>query len=77
MRMALMRRILHLFKNTGIGDLLDTVVADMEELEREADDGKINIALIGKPNAGKSSLYNGLFNKEKAIVDAQIGTTRI
>ena len=64
------------FQNTGIGDLLDTVVADMGELEREADDGKINIALIGKPNAGKSSLYNGLFNKEKAIVDARMGTTR-
>ena len=54
------------FQNTGIGDLLDNVVADMGQLEIEEDDNQINIALIGKPNAGKSSLYNGLFNKEES-----------
>ena len=76
MRMALMRCILYpLFK------ILVLVICLILWLliwgnwnERQMMEN--NIAIIGKPNAGKSSLYNGLFNKEKAIVDARMGTTR-
>ena len=55
------------FQNMGIGDLLDDLVEHMGQKEVVDDDNKINIALIGKPNAGKSSLYNGLFNQEKPL----------
>ena len=60
------------FPNTGIGDLLDDLVEHMGQKVVEHED-QINIALIGKPNAGKSSLYNGLFNQ--AIVDRTNGNS--
>lgn len=63
-------------QGNGIGDVLDDIVNQLtfEKTEDETDD--IKVALIGKPNAGKSSLYNSIFNQNKAIVDAQMGTTR-
>ena len=67
------------FQNTGIGDLLDDIVENLSTQsgdEEDEDENKINIALIGKPNAGKSSLYNAIFNQKKAIVDSRMGTTR-
>ncbi len=62
---------------TGTGDLLDEVVkylpeADDDELESEI----INVAIIGKPNAGKSSLVNAVAGEERAIVSDVAGTTR-
>ena len=61
---------------TGTGDLLDVVVAVFPEAEAEQDDDSIKIAIVGKPNAGKSSLLNKLVGEERAIVSAIPGTTR-
>lgn len=61
----------------GIGDLLDEVVAlfPKEELEIEEDDS-IKVAIIGRPNAGKSSILNALIGEERTIVSPIAGTTR-
>ncbi len=61
----------------GTGDLLDLVVdAFPEEAEPEADDDVLSIAIIGRPNVGKSSLANRLANKKRSIVSDVAGTTR-
>ncbi len=61
---------------TGTGDLLDALVeAFPPQLEEEEDDS-IKIAIVGKPNAGKSSLLNKLVGEERAIVSPIPGTTR-
>lgn len=61
----------------GSGDLLDAIV---EALPPQSEDveapGEIGVAIIGKPNAGKSSLYNKLLGMERAIVSDVAGTTR-
>ncbi len=61
----------------GTGDLLDAVISNLtkEELEAE-DEDHINIAIIGKPNAGKSSLVNYIAGEERTIVSDIAGTTR-
>lgn len=61
----------------GVGDLLDAVVSHFpkELLQREQDD-TIKIAIVGKPNAGKSSLINRLVGEERVIVSSIAGTTR-
>lgn len=60
----------------GTGDLLDAIVeAFPEELEEEEDDS-VKIAIVGKPNVGKSSLLNRLTGEERSIVSAIAGTTR-
>ena len=61
---------------TGIGDLLDEVVANFDNLGEEKDDGSIKIAVVGKPNAGKSSLCNKLLGFDRTIVSDIAGTTR-
>jgi GTPase len=58
------------------GDLLDDLVAALPEGEPEVTDGERGIAIIGRPNAGKSSLYNRLLGAERAIVSPVAGTTR-
>ena len=61
----------------GAGDLLDAVYAHFpEESEEEYDDGRINVAVIGKPNAGKSSIVNRMVGEERSIVSDIPGTTR-
>ncbi|MFZ6021161.1 MAG: ribosome biogenesis GTPase Der [Chloroflexota bacterium] len=61
---------------TGTGDLLDDLVASFPpELEEEEDDS-VKIAIVGKPNVGKSSLLNRLVGEERAIVSPIAGTTR-
>ncbi len=60
----------------GIGDLLDLITEDIEKTDEEAENTKIKIAIVGKPNAGKSSILNALLNKERAIVSDVSGTTR-
>ena len=61
----------------GTGDLLDDIVACFPE-EEEADDeeGMLSIAIVGRPNVGKSSLANRLANKKRSIVSDVAGTTR-
>ncbi len=62
----------------GVGDLLDIVTKDIknEEIEQKEDDNAIKIAIVGKPNAGKSSILNNLLKKQRAIVSNVSGTTR-
>ncbi len=60
---------------TGTGDLLDVLVASFPEGEPEEDDS-IKIAIVGKPNVGKSSLLNRLVGIDRAIVSEIPGTTR-
>ncbi|MCI6867415.1 MAG: ribosome biogenesis GTPase Der [Lachnospiraceae bacterium] len=61
----------------GIGDMLDQVIAHfhMEEME-EAEDDRPRIAIVGKPNVGKSSLINKLSGENRLIVSNIAGTTR-
>ena len=61
---------------TGTGDLLDVLVASFPKLEEEAPDDSVKIAILGKPNSGKSSLLNKLVGEERSIVSPIAGTTR-
>lgn len=61
----------------GIGDMLDTVVAHFPEHgEGEEEDDRPKIAVVGKPNVGKSSIINKLTGKNRVIVSDIAGTTR-
>lgn len=61
----------------GLGDLLDHMVDNFpERIEIEGEDAKIGIAVIGKPNVGKSSLINSLLGEKRVIVSDIAGTTR-
>lgn len=61
----------------GTGDLLDDIVAAFPEpTEEEADDDVLSLAIVGRPNVGKSSLANRLANKKRSIVSDVAGTTR-
>lgn len=62
---------------TGIGDVLDAVVEAFGDMEnKETEDEGLKIAVVGKPNAGKSSLVNKLIGKDRSIVSDIAGTTR-
>lgn len=66
---------------TGTGDLLDAVVdalpfKPVEDVDDDDDDGTIRVAIVGRPNVGKSSLLNKLLGQERAIVSPVAGTTR-
>ena len=61
----------------GTGDLLDAVYEHLGDFGNESeDDDLINVAVIGKPNAGKSSLVNKIAGEERSIVSDIAGTTR-
>jgi len=64
------------YHGLGVGDLLDDLVASFELKENAIDDDSVKIAIVGKPNAGKSSLLNQLVGEERAIVSPIAGTTR-
>ena len=61
---------------TGTGDLLDVLVEAFPPEETEEEDDSVKIALVGKPNVGKSSLLNRIVGEERAIVSPIAGTTR-
>ena len=61
----------------GTGDLLDEIVAALPEpTEDETEDDVLSLAIVGRPNVGKSSLANRLANKKRSIVSDVAGTTR-
>lgn len=61
----------------GVGDLLDLICDDFEvNIEQEDDQKRIRIAIVGRPNAGKSSIVNSLLNAKRVIVSDVSGTTR-
>ncbi len=61
----------------GLGDMLDEVLNYFpEETEGEQEDGRTKVAIVGKPNVGKSSLINHLIGEERVIVSEIAGTTR-
>lgn len=59
----------------GIGDLLDRVLAELPPPGEEPESDDPKIAIIGRPNVGKSSLVNALLREERMIVEAKPGTT--
>ena len=60
----------------GVADLLDDVVEALPPTEPEAEDESVKLAIVGRPNVGKSSLLNQLLGEERAIVSPIPGTTR-
>jgi GTP-binding protein len=61
----------------GSGDLLDAVVQRFPEApEEEEEEGMVRVAVVGKPNVGKSSLVNRLLGEERVVVGEEAGTTR-
>ena len=61
----------------GTGDMLDWVLANIpEDAEEDDDDDVIKVAIVGKPNVGKSSLLNRILGEERVIVSNVAGTTR-
>lgn len=67
-------------QGTGTGDLLDVIVEALppedEEAEDEEDEDVVRVAIIGRPNVGKSSLLNAILGFERSIVSEVPGTTR-
>ena len=61
---------------SGTGDLLDAVVADFDEGDDDDSDGLPRIAVVGRPNVGKSSFINFITGEERNIVTPIAGTTR-
>ena len=62
---------------TGTGDILDCVISYLpEEVSNPEEEGAIRVAVIGKPNAGKSSIINRITGEDRAIVSDIPGTTR-
>lgn len=61
---------------SGTGDLLDAVVADFDDGEEEVEDTLPRIAVVGRPNVGKSSFINAITGQERNIVTPIAGTTR-
>ena len=61
----------------GLGDMLDEVISHFpDQTEEEAEDDRPKVAIIGKPNVGKSSLINRLAQEDRVIVSDIAGTTR-
>ena len=60
----------------GTGDLLDRIVALLPEEEVPPEDPAIEVAVVGRPNVGKSSLVNRMLGKERSLVSPSAGTTR-
>jgi GTP-binding protein len=63
-------------QNQGIQDLLRQVTKKMSKVPIKPQPAKLKIALLGRPNVGKSSLFNNLLQKQQALVASRAGTTR-
>ncbi len=60
----------------GVGDLLDEIVKHLKKVDTSENANQIKIALVGKPNAGKSSITNRLLGEDRMVVSSVAGTTR-
>ena len=60
----------------GVGDLLDEITKDFVQNDTKIEDGSIKLAIVGRPNAGKSSIVNALLGEKRVIVSDISGTTR-
>ena len=60
----------------GVGDLLDEITKDFEQDDSKDEDSAIKLAIVGRPNAGKSSIVNALLGEKRVIVSDVSGTTR-
>ena len=63
-------------QGSGVAELLDTITAHIPVRQDLPDDDTLRIALIGRPNVGKSNLFNTLAGKQQALVSNRAGTTR-
>ena len=63
-------------QSKGLGDLLDKIISYIDFTQFDQNEEETRIAIIGKPNAGKSSLVNHLLNEDRMIVTDIAGTTR-
>ncbi len=63
-------------QSNGIEELLDTLVEQIPRATQAEDDDRIHLAILGRPNVGKSALFNSLAQKQQAIVADRAGTTR-
>jgi GTP-binding protein len=63
-------------QNRGVKDLLDALVQQIPKASIKADPNRIHLAILGRPNVGKSQLFNALAKKQQAIVADRAGTTR-
>jgi GTPase len=59
----------------GVGDLLDEVIALLPDSEPDEEEGLPRLAIVGRPNVGKSTLLNRLLGAERAVVSEEAGTT--
>lgn len=62
--------------NTGYIELMDEVTANFKTKEEKDEDPRLKIAIIGRPNVGKSSLTNAILNEDRVVVSNVAGTTR-
>ena len=60
----------------GIGDLLDEVISHFGDAAEDEDSDAVKVAVVGRPNAGKSSLVNRIIGEARTIVSEEAGTTR-
>ncbi|EKE02122.1 MAG: hypothetical protein ACD_20C00425G0019 [uncultured bacterium] len=60
----------------GVGDLLDDIVKAIPDFVSDEETKPVHLAIVGRPNAGKSSLVNSLLGEERVIVSEVAGTTR-
>ncbi len=63
-------------QHRGIGELLDTLIEQIPNAKLPDNPDRIQVALLGRPNVGKSALFNALAKKQQAIVSDRAGTTR-
>lgn len=63
-------------QHRGINELLDTLVQNIPSVKLDENSNRLRVALLGRPNVGKSHLFNSLAQKQQAIVANRAGTTR-
>ena len=63
-------------QSKGIGDVLDVITSNFPQNQEKEDDGIVKIAVVGRPNVGKSSIINRLLGEKRVVVSNVEGTTR-